>query len=362
MGGLQIFNDIEIKEALQRDDLLFIDVRSPREFVRAKIPNALNLPLFDDEEHKKLGLINKEQGSSAARLKALEYAGPRLHTMISELIKIRGDKIPLIYCWRGGLRSLSFYQILYLCGIQAVRLKGGYKAYRRHVYSSLQNYCFSAIPIILHGLTGTGKTAIIKKLKEEGYPAIDLEELALHRGSVFGKIGYKDDRSQKDFEGLLWEELNSYRNAPLVFMEKEGKKIGQIILPALITDAMEEGVHILLEAPLQARAERILYQYMEIDSAVMDSELFITAINSIGQYLGKEQVKKLIDLYRKGNYYDVVIVLCRDYYDRLYKDARRGRYEYEAIIDTSCIKEATAKIADIAEKLKKRRRQNNESP
>ena len=272
--------------------------------------------------------------------------------MVEELIKISGEKTPLIYCWRGGLRSLSFYQILYLAGIPALRLKGGYKAYRKYVYKALKNYSLSPKPFILHGLTGTGKTTIIQKLQKNGYPAVDLQYLALHRGSVFGKIGYKNNRSQKDFEALLICELNKYKKSPFILLEKEGKKIGPVILPGFLTDAMEEGVHILLEAPLEIRAERILGEYMKQIPGHEEKEQFIAAIKSITPYLGKEKVKKLIDLFREENYYDVVTILCRDYYDKLYKDARRNRYNYEEVIDTSSIEEATAKIAEKAKYFK----------
>ena len=39
--------------------------------------------------------------------------------------------------------------------------------------------------ILLDGRTGTGKTELIRELSVSGVPTIDLEGLALHRGSVF---------------------------------------------------------------------------------------------------------------------------------------------------------------------------------
>ena len=46
-----------------------LDVRSPGEYVHAHIPGAYSLPLFSDEERKKIGTAYKQE----SREKAIKY-------------------------------------------------------------------------------------------------------------------------------------------------------------------------------------------------------------------------------------------------------------------------------------------------
>ena len=55
--------------------------------------------------------------------------------------------------------------------------------------------------IVLNGYTGTGKTEILKRLAANGYPVIDFEHIAGHRGSIFGQIGLEPS-NQKKFDSL----------------------------------------------------------------------------------------------------------------------------------------------------------------
>lgn len=43
-----------------------IDVRAPVEFAKGALPGAVNLPLMDDEERRRVGIAYKEQGQQAA--------------------------------------------------------------------------------------------------------------------------------------------------------------------------------------------------------------------------------------------------------------------------------------------------------
>lgn len=349
---IHIDNQIEVREALKRKDLIFIDVRSPREHHREKIPGSLNIPLFSDEEQKDLGITYKHAGHLEARRKGLEYAAPKIAGLIEALGGIASRKTPVLYCWRGGLRSQSLSQILSLAGIPSLRLKGGYKAYRRFIHQSLSNYRLQPQPVLLHGLTGTGKTLIIRELIAGGYAAIDLEGMACHRGSVFGKIGFTIERSQKDFEALLWNQLEKHGRSRYLVIEKEGRKIGRLTLPDFLVQSMEEGTHILLEVPLKIRAKRIVSEYIngKLDDAEKDE--FTRAIISLVPRLGRDPVEKLLALFEAGDYRQVALILCRDYYDRFYADARPGRYSYAAVFDSSSVHAAAAQIIDFLKKHK----------
>src|SRR6185503_3995859 len=95
---------------------------------------------------------------------------------------------PLFYCWRGGDRSGAFAEVFSGVGWRVGRLDGGYKSYRRAVLADL------ALPPrgfrwrVVCGLTGTGKSRLLRTLSDTGGQVLDLEALAAHRGSVLGHI------------------------------------------------------------------------------------------------------------------------------------------------------------------------------
>lgn len=338
---------IAIEEALAREDLVFIDVRSPEEFARASIPGAINIPLFDDAERKLLGLIYHTRGEAEARRKGLQFVSARLPGLVTEIGTAAGNRTPLFYCWRGGLRSASLGQLFALVHGPSLALKGGYRAFRRYVHRTLQQYHLEQETVVLRGLTGVGKTDLIYHLQWQGYAAIDLEGLALHHGSVFGAINFPHRRSQKDFEALLLQELLRVRHFPYLILEGEGKRIGNVHLPPFLTAAMEEGVHLHITAPLPNRVRRIVAEYLPQTPGAIEKQQLREAILALKQRLGKEFTGRLLALLEKGDFYTATEMLCTDYYDYRYQDCKPGRYTYLAEIDSSNPVQAAGKIAGL---------------
>lgn len=341
--------EIDIEEALTRDDLVFIDIRAPEEFANESIPGAVNIPLFDDYQHQQLGLIYHSRGELEARRAGLTFASARLPAVVEEITRAAGSKTILLYCWRGGLRSSSLLSILELVKIPALRLKGGYRAYRRHLHRALQNYCLSSRLIVLHGLTGVGKTAIIRELIALGYAAINLEELACHRGSVFGSIGFKGKRSQKNFEGLLFEKLTRFAASPYLIVEGEGRRIGNLHLPRFLAEAMKSGIQLLITASLPVRVQRILQEYLPSEPSAGQLEQLESAVTSLQGRLGKVKTGELIEILSGNDYRLFVEKLCTDYYDQLYHDARPENRLFSAEIEASSISMAVRQIAAFLE-------------
>ena len=125
--------DIDIEEALALENAGFVDLRSPEEYNVDTIPGAFNLPLLNDEERNIVGTVYEKQGPYEARKAGLKIVSSKLPDLVQQLEQIKGSRDLVIFCWRGGLRSKSVAQLLDLMGIFASRIKGGYKAYRRHV-------------------------------------------------------------------------------------------------------------------------------------------------------------------------------------------------------------------------------------
>jgi len=340
--------EIEIREALKRSDLRFIDVRTPAEYAEASIPGAINVPLFGGREYHQLGIIYHQLGEAEARMAALNMVAPKLSTLVGKIVRTcNGDK-PLLYCSRGGMRSMSLYQILGLAGIQTLRLKKGYKAYRSYVIGRLANSKLQCKLYVIHGLTGVGKTAILQNLDQKGIPVIDLEGLASHRGSVFGTIGLNKNRSQKDFDALLLQQLDRHKEQPYLFIEGEGRRIGNIYLPPFLAEAMEKGCQILLTASMETRVQRIISTYIPVSMSEELLEQFKHALSSLRKRLGDKKVDHLMRMLENGDYYNVSRILCSDYYDQFYNDSRPECAKFDTIIDAENIENATEQIMKLA--------------
>lgn len=188
-----------------------IDVRSEAEFGHAHVPGADNLPLFNNEERKVVGTIYKQQSREMAIKKGLEYFGPKMKEMIvfAEKVNARLDnqnKTFIVHCWRGGMRSAGVAWLLDLYGFKVYTLAGGYKAFRNWVLKSFEKPWKINI---VGGYTGSGKTILLEELGNAGEAVIDLEGIAGHRGSAFGRIGLPEQTSVEMFENKLAVALDS---------------------------------------------------------------------------------------------------------------------------------------------------------
>ncbi|MGG6311712.1 tRNA 2-selenouridine(34) synthase MnmH [Paenibacillus macerans] len=257
-----MFQDLSLDDwAEQRENgkaFTMIDVRSPSEYAESTIPGSLNIPLFDDRERAEIGTLYKQVSVDAAKQRGLEVVSAKLPDFVRRFAEIPGRKA--VFCWRGGMRSRTTATLLSLMDIHAYRLAGGYRAYRQWVVGSLEDMSFVPEMTVIHGNTGSGKTLLLRKLQEKGYPVIDLEGMAGHRGSVFGQIGLQA-RNQKMFDSLLLEDLLHYQDAPYVLMEAESKRIGKVVVPDFLIAKKEQGRHIRIELPLSVRVQIILDDY-----------------------------------------------------------------------------------------------------
>lgn len=256
---------LHCKLAQRHDFDAIIDVRSPAEFAEDHIPGAINAPVLNNEERARIGTIYKQESVfKANRLGAALVA----RNIASHLEGIFADRPkswkPLIYCWRGGKRSASTTQWFNLLGWRARQLSGGYKSWRTHVLTQLdqipQNYRF----IVLTGPTGSGKTRLLHALAASGAQTLDLEGLACHRGSVLGSLPDHEQPTQKGFDTRLLTALEQLAPALPVFVEAESRAIGRLSLPAALLPVMHAGACIDVRAPLDKRIDFLLEDYRHL--------------------------------------------------------------------------------------------------
>jgi tRNA 2-selenouridine synthase len=347
--------EIEIGEALESQDHVFIDVRSPGEFADCHIPGAINLPLFTNEERATIGTTYKQMGQGDAKWKGMQVVSPKIPEMM-EKIKIHIDtgKKPIIYCWRGGMRSRSVATFAEMSGLDVHKLAGGFRSYRSWVVSQLTADLLPKRFVVLHGMTGVGKTIILHKLQQKGFPILDLEKCAGHRGSVFGGIGF-DVANQKTFESRLVTELPKLKGLPYVFIEAESRRIGKSTQPDFLMEAKEKGIHILLETTLDIRVDRTYQEYVDLNIEINDFQKLVEeAVAPITKRFSPDIKKQVQEALALKDYKTLIKVLLADYYDPRYQHKQD---EYEGDFTTISADDMDQAVEDIIQFVQTRERE-----
>ncbi|MCY0900994.1 MAG: tRNA 2-selenouridine(34) synthase MnmH [Firmicutes bacterium] len=315
-------------ELCQRDDVQWIDVRSPGEFAESAIPGSVNIPLFDDEERALVGTVYKQESPELARELGLDLYGGKLRDIVALTRKACDGRVAAVYCWRGGMRSKAVTTVLELMGVPTVRLTGGYRAYREFVTKELAALGEGYLPpvVVLHGMTGVGKTMLLQRLDREGLPVVDLEAMARHRGSVFGGIGLTP-ANQRQFDSALWQRLQGLKGAPYLLVEAESKRIGRVTMPDGLYQAKLGGRNFELTASLAIRVERTLMQY-RLDDADAFADEIRRAVDRIEKRFSPDLRRRAYAYVEQREYRALFGILLDEYYDPRYRHAM-SQYQRE---------------------------------
>lgn len=261
--------------ALGRFDLL-IDVRSPGEFAQDHLPGAVNLPVLTDAERAEVGTIYVQDSRFKARRLGAAYVARNVARHLEAALSDReGGFAPLIYCWRGGMRSNAMATILSHVGWRTTVLTGGYQTYRRHVTARLYDQPLALDFRLLDGHTGTAKTEMLGRMAQRGFQTLDLEGLAEHRGSLFGALAGQPQPSQKLFETRLLQALDALDPARPVIAEAESSKIGDRMIPPALWTRLSLAPRVELAAEPSRRARYLVTAYgdMIADRARLEAAL-----------------------------------------------------------------------------------------
>lgn len=339
--------DTDDYRALFLNDVPMMDARAPIEFAKGAFPGVVNLPLMNDIERQKVGTCYKQHGQQAA----LELG----HQLVSG--KLKAERIQAwvdfatnnpqgyIYCFRGGLRSQLVQQWLKTeAGIDYPRVTGGYKAMRHFLLDTVEQAAECENFVLVGGMTGTGKTEVLARLDD----SVDLEGIANHRGSSFGKRATAQP-AQIDFENALAIRLLKMQAAGSrqFVLEDEARLVGRCSIPLELFQGMQRYPLVWLEDSLAGRVTRILRDYV-IDLCaefVVEqgdegfsafSERLRESLSNISKRLGGEAYKRLaaimdqalieqastgaVDLHREW-----IEALLREYYDPMYGYQRENK-------------------------------------
>jgi tRNA 2-selenouridine synthase len=295
---------------------LIIDARSPREYAEDHIPGAINLPVVNNEEYAEVGTLHRTDPMGAYVLGA-RYSLMNIARHLEEHVsKYPGKSKVLVYCFRGGKRSKVWFDVLDTIGYRVEKLKGGWKAYRRWVNEQLLTAPGNYRYLVVSGATGCGKTRLLGALHEAGAQVLDLEGIAVHRGSMIGAVPGKPQPTQKMFDSRLLARLASFDPALPVWVEAESKKIGAVQLPEALLARMRTGATIVVDAPMPQRVQLLREDYHHFE---LDPMSLLERLMHLRPLIGGEEFEKWQTLAGEHKVPELFERLMRYHYDPAYR-------------------------------------------
>lgn len=312
------------------DSHCIIDARTPLEFAEDHLPGAFNVPLLTNEERVEIGTIYKQQGAHPARIRGLKLTAGRFPLIVAEIAAVASDRPILVYCWRGGLRSKTIASILDLTGFPVKQLIGGYKTFRNQVTAYFDSFTPNSPLVVLHGMTGIGKTTLLGLLAERGESTVDLEGIACHRGSAFGSLGLSQEHlTQKHFETLLWDTFRKLPSGKFIYLEGESRRIGQMTLPGNLYDIMGDSIKVWCTALLETRVRRLTEEY----GLRIYEEGLTEALLRIKKRLGRDKFTEIAGYLERWEMEPFMTELIVSYYDKLYYKVREWKEDFSLSLE-----------------------------
>ncbi|MGK6307557.1 tRNA 2-selenouridine(34) synthase MnmH [Variovorax sp. DT-64] len=302
-----------------------IDARSPGEYAIDHIPGAINCPALDNEERRIVGTIYKQQGAFEARRVGGAMVAANLARHLRERFADRpADWKPLVYCWRGGLRSGSMVTWLRLVGWDAQQLAGGYKSWRRHVITQLDLLCPQLDLRVLCGATGSAKTRVLQAMARQGRQVLDLEGFAAHKGSLLGALPGTPQPSQTAFETRIAELLERIDPAQPLYVEGESRRIGRLDVPVPLVKHMRASRCIEIVAAPEARLAYLLRDYAYLGD---NPEALSRQLGLLKELHGKAVIGRWQQWAAAGELPALFAELTTLHYDPAYRRSQASHFE-----------------------------------
>lgn len=314
--GIEEVSLFEFSAWFQNRKIALIDLRAPIEFKKGAVPTAVNVPLFSDQERAEVGTLYKQVSRTAAvshGVEAFSYKCEDFLNQIAAFVNSHGEIA--VYCARGGLRSSFVASLLKASGIKVFQLKGGYKDYRLQVQVELDRFALHE-KLVLIGMTGSGKTEVLDHLR--GWPVLDFEQLAGHRGSALGGLAQTiPPATQQDFENLIAFHYQRVKSAPVILVEHE-TSLGDVILPGALRLSLRSAKMILLKRSLEDRVANIVKVYFSHFTA-LELQKFEASIDLFRNQISPATKKNLVLLARQNRFVELTEILLRERYDKAYQ-------------------------------------------
>lgn len=199
--------------------------------------------------------------------------------------------------------------------VPLVFIKGGYKYFK---LIRDQEFETEVQVKVLGGYTGSGKTDLLHLMQQQGHQVINLEDLARHRGSVFGKRKNKNQPLHEHFQNKLLKIWLSFDKNKPVWIEEKGPFLGKTGIPLWLQKKMKYATLYHLQVPFEKRLKYSYAMYQDLSSHTIRE-----AIKKLEPRMGTSENHKALYLYNTLQI-EKCIRLLMDYYDNGYDQRRQA--------------------------------------
>ncbi|CAA9571191.1 MAG: Selenophosphate-dependent tRNA 2-selenouridine synthase [uncultured Truepera sp.] len=312
-----------------------LDVRAPVEVAAGALPFSVSQPILTDAERHRVGVRYKEAGQDEAVKLGYALTEPFMRERVNAWRVVAAAGPTAVMCWRGGLRSTLADE--FIGDARVTRVRSGYKAVRSYLMGRLEPTLARYQTVVVGGLTGSGKTALLGRLADvRGVRVLDLEHEARHRGSAFGRLA-EAQPAQATFENSVAVQLLLGSEKTLV-LEDESRSIGRVELPDPLYRAVQTSPLVIVDEPLERRVTRIHHDYVLSlgdalgvgETKAYLSESLYRLKNRLSGAVTEAALRALEDADASGCWREPeahagwIGPLLRHYYDPLYRKALRN--------------------------------------
>ena len=194
------------------------------------------------------------------------------------------------------------------------------RKYRECLKRHTDHHMLMCLPLLCRCLHQ--KTKLLKYLSKIGEEVLDLEDLASHRGSVFGWVGEVKQPTNEQFSNNVAVCMSSFKkhSGSWIFVEDEGRHVGHVHVPDALYHALRQAPLVIkIQCSRKSRLDILVQDYANSDTQEKGEWLdgMKRSVSQLRKRFGNENVEKVIETLDEGDWRAVADMLL-PYYDKLY--------------------------------------------
>ena len=184
--------------------------------------------------------------------------------------------------------------------------------------------------LVVSGLTGSAKTSVLRTLIQRGAQALDLEALAAHRGSAFGKVPGTAQPTAAEFRRSIARYLRAFDPTRPIWIEEKGDYLGSLAVPDAVRARLLGAAVVRLHRERVLRVRHLVEQYRHLSRSRLHR-----CLEQLRSRLDPRDVTVAHARVHAGDLSEAVGIVL-PYYDATYHAPEPGRVVYNATIEATC--------------------------
>jgi tRNA 2-selenouridine synthase len=180
---------------------------------------------------------------------------------------------------------------------------------------------------------------LLEALNELGSQVMDLEKLAMHKGSVLGDLPGEPQPAQKLFESRVWAALSGFNANRPVYVEAESKKVGSVRVPEALILQMRKSPCIEVKVSDALRVQLLREEYAHL---IANKVLLFDKLDCLSALHPPAKILDWKALATSGKWDDFVADMLACHYDPAYLRSMFKNFVYAESATPLIVKDISA--------------------